>query len=54
MAIAVSKVEKDAESPPRQVEELLPEAELNRRHQRSEKTVGGLGRQNGKLKRDLA
>lgn len=31
--------------------ELLPEAELDRRHPRSEKTAGRLGRQNGKLRR---
>lgn len=31
--------------------ELLPEAELDHRHPRSEKTAGRLGRQNGKLRR---
>ncbi|MGI9066478.1 MAG: polysaccharide biosynthesis protein [Pyrinomonadaceae bacterium] len=34
--------------------ELLPEAELNHRLPQSVKTAGRLGRQNGKLKRDLA
>ena len=33
--------------------ELLPEAELNHRHPRREKTDGLLGRQNGKLRKNL-
>jgi FlaA1/EpsC-like NDP-sugar epimerase len=33
--------------------ELLPEAELNHQHPRRENTTGRLGRQNGRLKRDV-
>jgi hypothetical protein len=33
--------------------ELLPEAELNNQHPRIEKTAGRLGRQNGRLKRNV-
>jgi FlaA1/EpsC-like NDP-sugar epimerase len=33
--------------------ELLPEAELNHQHPRRENTAGRLGRQNGRLKRDV-